>query len=133
MRDGGLCFVYWLDRNDESFIIILIDSINNGYFGTFLIFSGSIYMEISKREKINILLKQIHMPKECVDTHFNDSLLERLEVYKQRKTWHFHIQVKNILPFNIYQLLFAKLVDAFQKIATVELTIYTENKQSDST
>lgn len=128
-----VCFVYWLDRNDESYIIILIDLIITDILVPFSFLVGGFMMEISKREKINILLEQIHMPKEYVDTHFNESLLERLEVYKQRKTWHFHIQVQNILPFNIYQLLFAKLVDAFQKIATVDLTIYTENKQSDST
>src|SRR5690625_1146931 len=89
-------------------------------------------MEISKQEKINVLLEQIHMPNEYVDTHFKDSLLERLAVYKQRGVWHFHIRVKNILPLNVYQLLQARLVESFQNIATVELTVYTDNQQCDS-
>jgi len=89
-------------------------------------------MEISKQEKINVLLEQIHMPNEYVDTHFKDSLLERLEVYKQRGVWHFHIRVKNILPLNVYQLLQARLVESFQNIATVELTVYTDNQQCNS-
>lgn len=89
-------------------------------------------MEISKREKVNILLNQIQMPEEHIASHFQDSLLEKLDVYKQTKIWNFHIRTKNILPINVYEILQAKLIESFKDIATVELTLYAEDTSCES-
>src|SRR5690625_45203 len=89
-------------------------------------------MEITKQERMTLLLEQAKMPEEFVDTYFKESLLMRLEVFKKKKQWHFHIQVKNVLPLTIYQTLFSKLQEAFKEIATIELTIYADNQQCDS-
>src|SRR5699024_1383358 len=62
----------------------------------------------------------------------DESMLSKLEVYKQTKTWHFHIQTERLLPVNIHNLLINKLKEAFQKIADIDLTLYTiEGKHDD--
>src|SRR5690625_4394694 len=83
-------------------------------------------MDISKQEKMKVLLEQIEISEEDVEQYFQGSLLSKLEVYKQSKTWHFHIQTKHVLPVHMYNLMTTKLQTAFQKIAKIDLTLYTE-------
>ena len=88
-------------------------------------------MEHSKKEKMTILLKQLQIPTEVVKKYFSNSKLEKLIVIKQEKTWHFHLHIDHILPLNIYQLLTSKLEESFEKIATIDLTLYTDDKDAD--
>lgn len=85
-------------------------------------------MDISKKEKMDLLLKQLQVPEEYVQKYFQDSYLDKLQVYKKTKTWHFHLHVKQVLPADIYQLLQAKLKESFQQIAGVELTLDSDDK-----
>ncbi|SDJ71711.1 PolC-type DNA polymerase III [Sediminibacillus albus] len=85
-------------------------------------------MDISSKEKLGLLLKQIDMPEDLIDLHFKDSYLSKLEVYTKEKLWHFHINVTNILPPAVYRLFALKLKEAFSQIASVDWTIYAENK-----
>ena len=84
-------------------------------------------MGLSKQEQMKILLEQLHMPEEYRESHFKDARFKRLDVYKKTETWHFHIRVKHVLPYTIYQLLRAKLHEAFRHIAKTDLTIDTED------
>ncbi|PAV30035.1 PolC-type DNA polymerase III [Virgibacillus profundi] len=88
-------------------------------------------MDISKIEKMNLLLKQLQIPEEYVESYFQESYLEKLEVYKQTKTWHFYISVKKVLPIDIYQLLTVKLKESFQQVANVDLTLQADEKECD--
>ncbi|RLL45348.1 PolC-type DNA polymerase III [Oceanobacillus piezotolerans] len=88
-------------------------------------------MDISKKEKMHLLLKQIHMPEEIVNKHFQESYIEKLEVYKHTKTWHFYIHNINIIPPDVYQIFYTKLKEAFHQIAAIELSIETANKDCD--
>ncbi|MBY7143634.1 PolC-type DNA polymerase III [Virgibacillus sp. NKC19-3] len=88
-------------------------------------------MDISKREKMNVLLSQLQMPEEYSNDYFLESYLDKLEVYKQTRTWHFHIHVKRVLPLHIYLLLTTKLQETFQQFANLDVTIYTEEKNCD--
>src|SRR5690625_5379723 len=83
-------------------------------------------MDISTQEKMGLLLKQIQMPEEYINTYFQDSKLLKLEVYKQTKTWSFYLGLKGLLPLSIYQLMIGKLETAFQNIATIDLFIQTD-------
>ncbi|WP_026906154.1 PolC-type DNA polymerase III [Paucisalibacillus globulus] len=80
-------------------------------------------MDISKKEKMNLLLQQIEMPTEHVQQYFQESTLEKLEIYKQQKLWHFSVNVEKVLPTTIYQDLVIRIKQAFQQIATVEITL----------
>ncbi|WP_042144767.1 PolC-type DNA polymerase III [Paucisalibacillus sp. EB02] len=88
-------------------------------------------MDISKKEKMNLLLQQIEMPNKYVQEYFQESALEKLEIFKLQKRWHFNIMVEKVLPTTIYQELITRLKNAFQQIATVELTLESLDNQCE--
>ncbi|MFD1850348.1 PolC-type DNA polymerase III [Oceanobacillus bengalensis] len=88
-------------------------------------------MDISKKEKMALLLKQLQLPDEFTTNHFHESYIEKIEVYKQTKTWHFKIYNQNILPPNVYQLFLSKLRESFQPIANIDLTLDSGNKNCE--
>ncbi len=69
------------------------------------------------------------MPREYGESYFKDARFKRLDVYKNKKLWHFHIHLQKVLPFEIYELLRAKLHEAFRHIAQTDLTIDTDDNQ----
>nr|WP_010093379.1 PolC-type DNA polymerase III [Ornithinibacillus scapharcae] len=86
-------------------------------------------MDISKIEKMKLLLQQIEMPEEYVSQYFEESALSKLDIYKAQKLWHFHVDIKNILPTAVYQEFITRLKQSFQQIATADLTLYTQDNQ----
>ncbi|MEN2766413.1 PolC-type DNA polymerase III [Ornithinibacillus xuwenensis] len=86
-------------------------------------------MDISNKEKMELLLQQISMPEQQVVEHFQNSVLSKLEIYKMQKVWHFHVNVSKVLPVDVYQEFITRLKESFQQVATVELTIYSEDIQ----
>lgn len=89
-------------------------------------------MDISKQEKMNLLLQQLEIPENYIEDYFIESQLIKLEVHKQSKKWHFHIGVQQLLPTEIYALLNARLQETFQQFAQIDLTLYTDDKTCDS-
>ncbi|PKR78658.1 PolC-type DNA polymerase III [Halalkalibacillus sediminis] len=85
-------------------------------------------MDLSKKEKLNLLLQQIQMPEEIVEREFNDAYLERLTVIKERKEWQFHIHNSEPFPCEVVEIFEAKLREAFLQIAQVSIIITSENK-----
>ncbi|GAB3794822.1 PolC-type DNA polymerase III [Virgibacillus kimchii] len=88
-------------------------------------------MRISEIEKMNVLLEQLHIPEEDRLTYFHDSRLKKLKVFKEAKTWHFYITVKQVLPFRVYQLLLTNLKHTFQQVENVALTVEAADKTID--
>ncbi|WP_047981237.1 PolC-type DNA polymerase III [Ornithinibacillus contaminans] len=86
-------------------------------------------MDISNKEKLSLLLQQINMPANDVSNYFQDSSLTKLEVFKAKRLWHFYIDVNQVLPSTVYQTLMTQLKEAFQQIATIELTLTCQNSQ----
>ncbi|TQS75525.1 PolC-type DNA polymerase III [Ornithinibacillus gellani] len=84
-------------------------------------------MNISKSDKLHHLLTQLEMSEDDMHTYFKDAYLDKLEVYRQQKLWHFHLTVQQVLPIEIYQLLVGKLQHTFQHTAAVEVTIKSVN------
>ncbi|HLS07828.1 PolC-type DNA polymerase III [Lentibacillus sp.] len=89
-------------------------------------------MDISKQEKMKLLLEQMGISKEYINTYFKDSELVKLEVHKQSKIWHFHIRLSQVLPTEIYALLSVRLQETFQQFAQIDMTLYTDNKDCAS-
>ncbi|MFC2950078.1 PolC-type DNA polymerase III [Virgibacillus sediminis] len=85
-------------------------------------------MDISKKEKMDVLLEQLQIPLEYRGDYFEGAYLDKLEVHKSKKAWHFYIHVPRVLPVNIYQLFFGKLKEEFQQMANIDLTIEAEDK-----
>lgn len=91
-------------------------------------------MDLTKQEKLTILLTQIHFPEEFVKEHFENSYLNKLQVIKKTKTWNFYIHVEKILPYQVYQLFETKLKETFKDIAQVNIifeAINTEIPEKD--
>ncbi|QDP40211.1 PolC-type DNA polymerase III [Radiobacillus deserti] len=86
-------------------------------------------MEISSKDKMNVLLKQLEIPEEMISNYFTNSYLSKVEVFKHIKKWHFHIHVDNVLPSSVYQLFTANLQQSFTSIATVDWTFYPKENQ----
>jgi DNA polymerase-3 subunit alpha (Gram-positive type) len=84
-------------------------------------------MDLSKKEKLNLLLEQIHMPEDQLG-YFKNSYLNKLIVMKEKRIWHFYIQSDQILPYQVYEIFQVKLKEAFQDIAHINLTIETSDQ-----
>ena len=88
-------------------------------------------MNISQKERLEVLLKQIGMPHEVKEAEMNHAYLNKLTVLKDKKMWQFHIHNEKPFSFETFQLFSVKLKDAFHHIANVELIISTEHKEID--
>src|SRR5699024_2317936 len=73
-------------------------------------------------------LEQLQLPDQIKETYFKSSEIKKLAVYKQKKIWHFYIQLESVLPFEIYRLFFDRLRDTFREIANVKLTLQTSSQ-----
>lgn len=86
-------------------------------------------MSVSNQEKMHYLLEQIQFPHELIEPHFKESSMQKLIVYKEKKSWHFHFQMPKPLPPSVYELFTTKLKAAFRSIAEVSWTIETTHKE----
>ncbi|MCD5322721.1 MULTISPECIES: PolC-type DNA polymerase III [Pontibacillus] len=88
-------------------------------------------MDLSQLEKMQLLLKQIEMPEDLVNAHFQDSKLTKLSVHKPTKEWHFYFYIPTVLPPEVYAVFTSKLYEAFHHIATITWSIETGEKKLD--
>ncbi|MGL4820283.1 MAG: PHP domain-containing protein, partial [Bacilli bacterium] len=73
---------------------------------------------------IQILLEQIKWPSEWAHV-FEDATLKRVNVSKANETWTFELQLKSVLPFEVYELFEKRMQQAFQVVKGVQFTIAT--------
>ncbi|MFD1018221.1 PolC-type DNA polymerase III [Thalassobacillus hwangdonensis] len=86
-------------------------------------------MAVSNREKMELLIEQIQFPSDLAETHLKNSRLQKLEVFRQNKCWHFHFEMEYALPPSVYELFITKLQEGFRHIASVDWTIHTTTKE----
>ena len=85
-------------------------------------------MSISKEEKMKHLLTQIEMPEDLIAKHFSESSIEKLEVSKSEKKWHFYFNFSNILPKEVYRMFKGRLEQSFRGIAEkIDMTIHAKD------
>ncbi len=58
---------------------------------------------------MKLLLEQIQLSETSIQKYFASSYLEKVEVYKQEKKWHFYIYIEDVLPFDEYLYLYQSL------------------------
>ncbi|MFC0301388.1 PolC-type DNA polymerase III [Virgibacillus soli] len=87
-------------------------------------------MDLSKQQKMIILLEQIQLPNDY-KLYFEGSELNKLDIFKQEKKWHFHIQIKEVLPAPVYQFLLQQLQKSFTHIAKVDVSLYPSTNSSN--
>ncbi|BAM47595.1 PolC-type DNA polymerase III [Amphibacillus xylanus] len=88
-------------------------------------------MGLSSHEKMNVLLDQINLNVNEQRQYFDQSMLLKLEVFKQEKRWNFQFQLESILPIELFKQFRSKLQEAFKMVATVTFTL-NYNDQSIS-
>ena len=88
-------------------------------------------MSISNNDKMKILLEQIDL-SHLEQPYFQEAKLKQLDVFKQEKVWHFHIEIENLLPFQIFQTFSTAIKKAFQNFTQVTFTFYTKSNQFDT-
>ncbi|SIT67298.1 PolC-type DNA polymerase III [Edaphobacillus lindanitolerans] len=82
--------------------------------------------------RFHILLQHIGMTDDGTVRHFEGAALERLDVHKVSRVWHFRVTVKQILPASVFAE-FRKRVDAaFSPVARVRLDIRAEEPAVDA-
>ncbi|UOQ47839.1 PolC-type DNA polymerase III [Gracilibacillus caseinilyticus] len=86
-------------------------------------------MSISNHEKFRLLMDQIGIADDMKNKYFQEGSIEKLEVFRSDQRWHFHFQLAQSVPADIYQLFILKLTEAFSSIAKVTWSIQVQQDQ----
>nr|WP_093263088.1 PolC-type DNA polymerase III [Psychrobacillus sp. OK032] len=77
--------------------------------------------------RMHLLLQQLELTEDSFVKHFEHASITRFTVHKKIRKWQFQIQLPTILPIDIYTILQTRLQEKFAGIASVTLTITSEN------
>ncbi|ALC85996.1 DNA polymerase III [Bacillus sp. FJAT-22090] len=77
--------------------------------------------------RMHILLQQLDLTEDSFVKHFENASISRFTVHKKVRQWHFHIHCSAILPIEIFTIFRQRLEEKFTGIASVHLTIESEN------
>ena len=75
--------------------------------------------------RMRVLLQQLQLTEDVYMSFFEEALLQRVTVHKAKRQWHFHIEIENILPYELFQLMQTRLKAAFSHIASVSMEFTT--------
>ncbi|CAK8053743.1 PolC-type DNA polymerase III [Eupransor demetentiae] len=79
-------------------------------------------MTLSSKEQLEQLLKHVKLADEMLP-YFQEGQLLKVAVDPQVKSWHFYLNLKSILPLDVYLHFRKNLTAAFTNIAKIELSI----------
>ncbi|SER56647.1 PolC-type DNA polymerase III [Salisediminibacterium halotolerans] len=80
-----------------------------------------------RKERFQLLMEQVAMPDDIVQTYVQEAYIDRLDVYKAAKKWHFSFVLPQMLPYETYERFRARIVDGLQHIADVSFTVQYEH------
>jgi len=83
------------------------------------------------RRQFQILLQQLNVTEDTMIRHLEGGQIIKLTVHKNKKTWHFHFKLKNVLPYQIFERFHTQLTRTFSHIAQVTCSIEAENPSID--
>ncbi|OZM58609.1 PolC-type DNA polymerase III [Lottiidibacillus patelloidae] len=81
-----------------------------------------------KNERFHILLQQLGLEDFQTNEILRSGKIEKLQVNKSTKAWHFHFNFSTVIPAEMYQVFSASMEKSFAHIATVSFEISTETK-----
>ncbi|MBC1603679.1 PolC-type DNA polymerase III [Listeria rocourtiae] len=85
--------------------------------------------DAEKQERFQILLQQIGLGNDAVFQDFTQGgKIEKLVVDKANKVWEFHLEVAQILPFELFQMMRVGMNQAFQQIAQTTMRIHVRDE-----
>ncbi|WP_083378644.1 PolC-type DNA polymerase III [Enterococcus timonensis] len=87
-------------------------------------------MELTNGQLFTKLLEQIQLViPTSEEVFFQEALLTKVQVHRQSQTYHFTIEVAEILPVNLFQNFKQQLELGFKDIAKVKITITPRKQQ----
>ena len=85
-------------------------------------------METNKQDLFKKLLRQINWEnKHGFEEVFTNAEIQKVEVHVESKVWNFHLQIEDILPYEVFYQFYQQLQLAFKDIAKVDITLHTKN------
>ncbi|WP_100373170.1 PolC-type DNA polymerase III [Bacillus sp. FJAT-45037] len=85
-----------------------------------------------RQERFELLLEQLQFPTEVIQGPFKGGKIRKLTIIKEKKTWHFHIELPVLISAELYELFEVKLKETFTHIATVGHTFYYDQLEVTS-
>ena len=76
-------------------------------------------------DRMQLLLQQLKLTEDVYMSFFEQGQLQRLTVNKLKRQWHFVMELENILPYKLYQLMNTRFKEAFSHIAVVSIELKT--------
>ncbi|NSL51147.1 PolC-type DNA polymerase III [Calidifontibacillus erzurumensis] len=78
---------------------------------------------VDRKERFQLLLEQISMPKDLIDSYFQNGWIEKLTIERSKKLWHFEFGLQSHLPFEVFLLFKSHLIKTFQHIAHITFSL----------
>ncbi|REK67282.1 MAG: PolC-type DNA polymerase III [Cohnella sp.] len=86
-----------------------------------------------QRQRFELLLQQAGVSAEWTDSYFRDGYIDRVEVSRSKKEWHFHLVKSTLLPANVYADFCEKVKSKLGHLATIAITLrYTDEVPTDA-
>ncbi|TMW73243.1 PolC-type DNA polymerase III [Alteribacter natronophilus] len=76
-----------------------------------------------RQERFELLMDQVVMPEELRTKYLTEGWIEKLEVYKNEKRWHFAVRLPELLPFPAFDVFQTTIRQGLSHIAKVELSV----------
>ena len=76
--------------------------------------------------RMHLLLQQLELTEDSFVKHFEHASIDRFTVHKKNRQWDFQIQLRAILPIDVFTIFQTRLIEKFSGIANILLTIQCE-------
>ncbi|MCG7407455.1 PolC-type DNA polymerase III [Paenibacillus sp. ACRRX] len=80
-----------------------------------------------KRQRLELLMKQVDLPFELVTNYFHDSWIQQVETSRSNREWTIHIGKKSVLPADAYRTFCLKVQDKMSHIAKIRIIFHYED------
>lgn len=85
-----------------------------------------------REERFQLLMEQLDVPSDIKERYLQEGRIEKLEISKQEKKWHFYLYLPVPLPYDIFELIENKMNAAFTHVASTAFSIqYNEEQPFD--
>lgn len=86
-------------------------------------------LSLGKKEKFQLLLKQLELTDDAVVRHFADAEIDRVVIEKQTRKWHFYFHFEKMIPCKLYSLFTSRLEKTFSHIAAISYSIIVREQE----
>lgn len=83
-----------------------------------------------RKERFQLLLEQISLPTNLVDSYFQDAWIEKVTIERSKKSWHFEFGLQTPIPLEVFLLFKSHLINTFQQIAYVTFSLSYSSQAS---